>query len=793
MIRSVYLNPDRLSQNETQNLMRLCAVEELELALPEDALANRRIGFHQCNRHHGIVFRQTAGKSAQYIRYRLAHAALGQLILRSAHDHVNPVGERRAVALQHPFSGSVIVARLAAIGRLQEASDLISEILQYPLLLLDLGSLSYTHTTLRRIQTLGIPLPSRLGETLTSPNERNRLIEGALQTPLHYLASFLGYAAKTPQLEPIFKALADDLAKSENHKPLLERALKTPLGDLASFLSYAAKTVQLEPIFKALADDLARPEHRKPLLERALQTPLDGLSAFLSYADKTMQLEPIFKALADDLARPENRKPLLERALQTPLHFLANFLGYAAKTTQLEPISKALADDLARPEHRKPLLERALQTPLGGLSAFLSYAAKTAQLEPIFKALVDDLTRPENRKPLLERALQTQLGNLAAFLSYTAKTVQLEQIFKALADDLARPENRKPLLERALQTQLGNLAAFLSYAAKTVQLEQIFKALADDLARPENRRELATAMARLPLDALVGILTSETLADLWNSIFVEVDAIDFGKAMHIGGNLRMGAFVPFQRIAHQQGRPELAEAIARRLISESTRDDWAQPGIALHHLSHVLWNARGISPTEVECFLDSIATPEFVNSCINSVSPGGLAGCLLALANTLEPGRRKWFQRESLARRVAHELSLGQMYDAESRAEGLALLGAAASIGTTVLIRGIDWLTSREIAEVLDLRAPDPDRTTIGPLQVQLWLGLREIARVSPNPLIVSPLLADPILRLWLATQENENADSLPPHVRDLNAAMIAWLQQCKAAGWQLVRPEELP
>jgi hypothetical protein len=119
----------------------------------------------------------------------------------------------------------------------------------------------------------------------------------------------------------------------------------------------------------------------------------------------------------------------------------------------------------------------------------------------------------------------------------------------------------------------------------------------------------------------------------------------------------------------------------------------------------------------------------------------------------------------------------------------LALLGAAAGIGMTNLIKGVNFLTSRELAEVLDLRAPDSDRTTVGPLQVQLWLGLREIARVSPDPVIVSPLLADRILDLWLGTQESESADNLPPHVRDMNTAMAAWLQQCKTAGWRLVPP----
>lgn len=74
-------------------------------------------------------------------------------------------------------------------------------------------------------------------------------------------------------------------------------------------------------------------------------------------------------------------------------------------------------------------------------------------------------------------------------------------------------------------------------------------------------------------------------------------------------------------------------------------------------------------------------------------------------------------------------------------------------------------------------------------MQVQLWLGLREMARLRADSVTVSPDLAERILALWRATEEGEAQDALRPHVRDLYASMIAWLRQCEAEGWRLVPP----
>ena len=408
----------------------------------------------------------------------------------------------------------------------------------------------------------------------------------------------------------------------------------------------------------------------------------------------------------------------------------------------------------------------------------------------MFTALAGDLAQSENRKGLADRALQTPLHFLASFLGYAAKTAELKSVFTALAGDLAQSENRKALADRALKTPLDSLANFLGYAAKTTELKPVFTALAEDLARPENRRHLTTALEGQPLDAVVSVMKSDVASDLWTAVFANVDAAGWEEARRAEELPQINAFVAFQRIATQKGRPELAEAPALRVVLGSTRDHWHQPVIALHHLAHVLRLARAATPDQIEGFLDRMATAQWVDERLESVSAGGLAGSLLGLATTLEPDRRRWFVRESLPERVGRELSRLGIYDSEFRAQALSLLGAAAAIGVSMPAMHVDWPDTSELAEVLELRLPDPAHATIGHLQVQLWLGLREMARLRADLVTVSQRLADRILDLWMATHDGETGKALPPHVRDLNAEMIAWLRQCKANGWRLIPPQ---
>ncbi|MGH8609820.1 MAG: hypothetical protein ACREX9_21155 [Gammaproteobacteria bacterium] len=310
-IRTAYLDKLSESEGETRNLMRLCVTQELEVGLGEQALADPRAGFKQASRRLGLVFRHTTGASQQWIRYRLAHAALSDLILAAAYEPVDRVSERRTAALQNPHGGAAMVARLAAVGAMDEGRELASAMLGEPECPLEVGSLSYMYLFLRSSRRLEVSLPHDLGQILTSEVQRERLVDRALQTSLGHLESFLKYATQTDELKPVFAALAHDLSCPKNHPRLVESAFQTSLDALASFLEYAAP--KLKPVFTALADDLARPEKLGPLVDRALLTPLSDLQSFLIFAADSTKLRPVFKSLIDGLSVSATRRQLARR------------------------------------------------------------------------------------------------------------------------------------------------------------------------------------------------------------------------------------------------------------------------------------------------------------------------------------------------------------------------------------------------------------------------------------------------------------------------------------------------
>ncbi|MBV2094976.1 MAG: hypothetical protein KUF80_08825 [Candidatus Thiodiazotropha sp. (ex Codakia orbicularis)] len=564
-VRDVYLN--KLSVGEARNLMLLCACQEIELALAEEGLPDRSAALHRSARRSGLVYRSKVGRSSTWFRYRLAHAALGKLIVDAAPEPVDMAVQRSEAALRNPHMGAAMVKRLAAIGSEDEAREVADQMLSRPECLTDMGTLNWVQLFLRVLHQLGISLSRDIRTALISSANRQRLAERALETPLGYLANFLGYAAKTEQLKDVFAALAEDLAAEKN------------------------------------------------------------------------------------------RERLAERALETPLEHLANFVGYTARTPKLK---------------------------------------------------------------------------------------------------------------------------------------LVYSTLTEELAKPANRSILAAVLEQQPLEKVVSALSSDAAPDFWIAVFTAIDIGRWAQARRAEATPKVSPFVSFQRMATHMGRPEFSEAPAQRLIVGSTPEEWHQPGIGLHHLSHVIRLARGVSPVDLERFLDRVATPEWVDFNYEVATTGGLAGALHSFASTLEPDRRRWFQRETLRKRIGRELARRPMHDAESLSQALSLCGAATAMGVSIPTTQADWPGTGELADVLDLRAPDLDQTIIGPLQVQLWLGLREMARLSADRLIVSPRHSDCILDLWIATHESES-DSQPPRVRALNVEMINWLHQCKAAGWRLVPPRGAP
>lgn len=279
-VKEVYLR--HVSPPEKQNLIRLCIAEEYELGIRTDALADKNAALTTCNVKLGIVFRDETGANKQYVRYRLVHAALGELLLSAIETSIDRATLFQEMTLASPALGFIAATRMIRAGQLEDAKALIAGLIARPDLLLLFDSLLYIESALRLTKRLGIELPKSFGGVLANEGKNHsRLVEIALQTPLHFLASFLRYAEKT--LPTIFEALSTKLAVKKNRSSLIDVALKTRLSDLASFLRYA-KTA-LPPIYSILIAYFSSKVGRKTLAGKMLDEGEDAIVSVLTEDD----------------------------------------------------------------------------------------------------------------------------------------------------------------------------------------------------------------------------------------------------------------------------------------------------------------------------------------------------------------------------------------------------------------------------------------------------------------------------------------------------------------------------
>jgi len=127
-IREVYLQP--LSDGELDNLLRVCVAETLELGLPDVLLTNGRAALRHCNTALGIVFRTEVGTVQTYVRYRLAHAALGGLLLSASYKPVDQKQQILEMSVAAPLFGYSVASKLYTNAeRKAEASEILSALI----------------------------------------------------------------------------------------------------------------------------------------------------------------------------------------------------------------------------------------------------------------------------------------------------------------------------------------------------------------------------------------------------------------------------------------------------------------------------------------------------------------------------------------------------------------------------------------------------------------------------------------------------------------------------------------
>ena len=644
-VKQVYLR--ELSARERENLIRVCVAQGLELAVPSDTLADQSAELAKCNGELGIVFRDEYGKRGQYVRYRLAHAALGQLLLSAEPSAVNRTDLLSAMAMANPKFGAVTAIALARIGKQDDAKMLFELLLQEPETLLKFDDVHEIYLLLRRAGAFDVPVPAGLDALLAIEKEYlRRLTEIALHTPLHFLTAFLRYAEKS--LPQTFTALETALSDAENFPDLVDAALHTPLGDLTTFLRYAEKS--LPQTFAALENGLADPEKLPSFVDMALRPALDQLSTFFWYADASMPT--IFRALKKDLDEPSKLARFVNPTLQTPIVMMLAFL-------------------------------------------------------------------------------------------------------------------------RCAQVHLPN----------------VFLSLASHLSSDEGKLALSEKMSVEAIDALVSALRGDILTAAFEQALSKIDLSAWEISRAKAAAPKIDAFVAFQKIAYEHDRADLLSCVALRIVEKSTYAQWNSHNLGLHHFSHIIRLANNATVEQRRNFVLQVATPEWLDARYESTPNAGLlAGNMFALATFIPEDLYHHFNREPFRNRIVRELR--SAHDSVSRAGALSLLGAADFLKVECDTNDVPWPNAKELEEVLRLRAPAPDRESIGVMEVQLWLGLRVMATQLETPPPVPAELGDRVLELWQASQAQiAEEEETSEKVIVINETVIPWLELCKSNDWELVPP----
>jgi hypothetical protein len=114
-------------------------------------------------------------------------------------------------------------------------------------------------------------------------------------------------------------------------------------------------------------------------------------------------------------------------------------------------------------------------------------------------------------------------------------------------------------------------------------------------------------------------------------------------------------------------------------------------------------------------------------------------------------------------------------------------VGAAAAFGLRLDGVAAHWPDRSDIPGIVELRSPTPEVSALHPLQMQLWLGLREMARMRGEIVHVPAELGEPILEAWRAAHRDGTSRLAQSHLAATSASMVGWLEHCMANGWRLM------
>ncbi len=416
------------------------------------------------------------------------------------------------------------------------------------------------------------------------------------------------------------------------------------------------------------------------------------------------------------------------------------------------------------------LSQAALRTPLGDLVTFLNYAERKLPL--VFAELQRTLAQPDQLSALNQAALRTPLDSLVTFLNYAERKLPL--VFAELQRTLVQPEQLSALNQAALRTPLDHLATFLNYAE--VKLPLVFTELQQSLAESQSINILAQTACRAGFTQLLGFLRS---TDIAFEVLAAIDREEWDRVRLTPESVLPDFFHSLSKELQRLGKPELAEAPARALIHSAVPQHWHTHVIMLLHLSQVLRLGQAAGTVAITQFLDRIVTPHWLEQQYTNASSGSIASTLFGIWGNCEYFVFDYFRLSSLTSRLNAEMKKLSKRAPEDISAALQLLGTSTLLGVKANNAHAKW--PEQVRDTIRFAAPRAGMLTIGYIQIQLWLGLREMARLRSDRVVVPAKAGEQILTLW------KNSKGYNDKQQRLNIWMIDWLERCKKSDWVLV------
>ncbi|NQT16144.1 MAG: hypothetical protein HQ582_25530 [Planctomycetes bacterium] len=380
----------------------------------------------------------------------------------------------------------------------------------------------------------------------------------------------------------------------------------------------------------------------------------------------------------------------------------------------------------------------------------------------------------------LQQTLSGGLVGTGPFLErlFSSGVLSLEDAEHMLPDG----EALSSMMSSALRTPLDHLGSFLSYAETKLPETHaaVIAATAAAFRTPENAAALETKVLCTPLNH-VGLLlrytetkfpdTHATIAAILakpdNAVRIELLAAKMKQP---------GKLLTFIGHVEQFVAPDIGQTLARNVIRGSVVS-WQWLGIV--HLSHTLRLGSTGDVGETREFLDRAISDQWLRKQSQQCPTGPLAAALFAIWCYQPEEVVDIFRLPTMGERLQQELNRFVVATDDDVFQTVQLLGVLSLVNIKPNQLDAGLLAPRQAAILQVCESFDESKSHI---HVQFSLGLREFARVSQAPIMITRNEGDRI-RAIVSQWQTENTRQ-----KELSEALDRWLEESASANWVLAR-----